>query len=155
MQDKVEILKSSATELLKLMGVNANVEVSFDESNSIFNVNLTSEDSTGLLIGKKGETLASIESILGFIFKSKVGEWFRIAVNIGDYKEKEQEYLKGLARSAANRVVESGKAENIYNLKGWQRRVVHMYLAEEFPQVVSESEGEGDERCLVIKPKNS
>jgi spoIIIJ-associated protein len=153
MEDKVKILQIVTEELLGLMAVSATCEVSYDEGAEVFNVTIKSNEATGLLIGKKGETLSSIESILGFILKSKVGEWFRVSVNIGDYKEKEEDYLKGLADSVAQRVTESKKPENIYNLKGWQRRVVHMYLAEKYPDLTSESTGEGEERCLVITNK--
>lgn len=155
MKNNSDVLKSSAQELLDLMGVKSLVEVSLDEANEVYNVNISSDEATGLLIGKKGETLSSIESILGIILKSKIGEWFRVSVNIGDYKAKEEDYLKGLARNVVERVKLSGKSENIYNLKSWQRRVVHMFLAEEFPEVTSESEGEGEERCLVVKLKNT
>lgn len=154
MANNIDILKSTVDELLSLMSVQASTEVTYDEENKIFNVNITATDATGLLIGKKGETLGSIENILGVILKTKVGEWYRISVNIGDYKEKEEDYLKGLAKSAVERVKASGKPENIYNLKSWQRRIVHMFLTEEFPDISSESEGEGEERCLVIKLKN-
>lgn len=155
MNENVKSLEQILSELLALMEVKAETSVSYDEANKIFNVSINSEDATGLLIGKKGETLGSIENILGVILKNKVGEWYRISVNIGDYKEKEEDYLKSLADSVVARVKSSQKSENIYNLKSWQRRVVHMYLAEKYPEISSESEGEGDERCLVIKLLNS
>lgn len=153
MENNIEVLKKVTDELLNLMSVSATTQVSYDEENKVFNVNISETDATGLLIGKKGETLTSIESILGFILKTKLGEWYRVAVNIGDYKEKEEDYLKNLADAVVTRVKASEKPENIYNLKGWQRRVVHMYLAEKYPEISSESEGEGEERCLVIKVK--
>lgn len=155
MANDTEVLKTVTDELLSLMGVGSASDISFDSENDVYNVKIDGGDATGLLIGKKGETLESLESILGIIFKVKLGDWHRVAVNIGDYKEKEEDYLKGLADSVANRVKESGKPENIYNLKGWQRRVIHMYLAEKYPELSSESTGEGEERCLVINLQNS
>jgi len=152
MKNKEKTLKSVAEELFSLMSVNAEIDCSYDKDNDTFNVNVQAEDTTGLLIGKKGETLASIQTILGILFKQKVGEWHRVVVNIGDYREKEEDYLKNLADSALARAKETGETQRLYNLNAWQRRVIHLYLSEN-PEVSTESEGEGEERCLAINLK--
>lgn len=153
MENKVETLKEISLKLMELMGVNAQVEVSFEEDNNIFNVSFKSDEATGLLIGKKGETLSSIENLLSVILKNQLGQWYRVSVNIGDYKEKEEDYLKSLADSVAQRVSSTGNSENIYNLKGWQRRIIHLFLAENYKDLSSESTGEGEERSLVVSIK--
>lgn len=152
MKKNVETLKLIVTELLDLMQVGAKTEVSYDKEGDAYLVNLETADATGLLIGRKGETLSSIQLVLGVIMKQKTGDWVRIVVNIGDYREKEEDYLKNLAESAASRAKETGEAQPLYNLKPWQRRVIHMYLAED-SQITSESVGEGEERYLVVKTK--
>jgi spoIIIJ-associated protein len=134
------------------MSTKAKGEVSYDKENESFVVNIDAGDETGLLIGKKGETLLSVQTILGFLLKQKVGEWNRILVNVGDYREKEEGYLKDLAASTAQRAKETGEPQNLYNLKAWQRRVIHMVLAED-KEISTESEGEGEDRYLVIKSK--
>jgi spoIIIJ-associated protein len=152
MQKNVKILQSLTDELLSLMSTKAKGEVSYDKENESFVVNIDAGDETGLLIGKKGETLLSVQTILGFLLKQKVGEWNRILVNVGDYREKEEGYLKDLAASTAQRAKETGEPQNLYNLKAWQRRVIHMVLAED-KEISTESEGEGEDRYLVIKSK--
>lgn len=152
MKKEIESLKKVAEELLALMATNAKVEVSFDKEQDSFVVNIDAGDETGLLIGKKGETLTSIQTILGILLKQQIGEWKRVTVNVGDYREKEEDYLKNLAANALARAKETGEPQNLYNLKAWQRRVVHMYLSED-KDVLTESQGEGEERYLVIKPK--
>jgi spoIIIJ-associated protein len=152
MQKNVKILQSLTDELLSLMSTKAKGEASYDKENESFVVNIDAGDETGLLIGKKGETLLSIQTILGFLLKQKVGEWNRILVNVGDYREKEEGYLKDLAASTAERAKETGEPQNLYNLKAWQRRVIHMVLAED-KDISTESEGEGEDRYLVIKSK--
>lgn len=134
------------------MATSAKVEVSFDKEQDSFIVNIDAGDETGLLIGKKGETLTSIQNILGILLKQQIGEWKRVTVNVGDYREKEEDYLKNLAANALSRAKETGEPQNLYNLKAWQRRIVHMYLSED-KDVETESQGEGEERYLVIKPK--
>lgn len=153
MKENVEILKKLAEELLSLMSTTSTVEVSFDKENEAYVVNINATAETGLLIGKKGETLSSIQKILGVMLKGKTGEWYRVVVNIGDYREKEEDYLKNLAMGAATRARETKEPQSLYNLEAWQRRIIHMYLAEE-KDIVTESSGEGLERYLIIKIKS-
>ena len=152
MQNKVKILQELVDELLSLMATKAKAEASYDKDNEAFVVNIDAGDETGLLIGKKGETLLGIQTILGFLLKQKTGEWNRLLVNVGDYREKEEGYLKDLAASTAQRAKETGEPQNLYNLKAWQRRVIHLALSED-KSITTESEGEGEERYLIIKAK--
>ncbi|MGA3291663.1 MAG: R3H domain-containing nucleic acid-binding protein [Candidatus Microgenomates bacterium] len=152
MKEKTETLQKLAEKLFSLMATKAKVSVDYDKENTVFVVNVEAGDETGLLIGKKGETLSSIQTVLGILFKQKTGEWNRVVVNVGDYREKEEDYLKNLATSTAERAVETGDSQNLYNLKAWQRRIIHMALSEN-KDVTTESEGEGEERFLIIKPK--
>lgn len=147
-----EKLQKIVDELLKLMSVTASAEVSYDKDQEAYIVNIDAGDATGLLIGKKGETLGSIQTVLALIFKQKIGEWQRVVVNVGDYREKEEDYLKKLAQDTADRAKETGEPQSLYNLKPWQRRIIHMYLTED-SGVATESQGEGEERYLVVKPK--
>lgn len=149
-----KILKEIVDMLLKLMGTKAGVEVSFDQENDAFSVSIDAADETGLLIGRKGETLASLQTILGIILKQKIGEWKRVIVNVGDYREKEEDYLRNLGLSAAERARETGEDQFLYNLKPGQRRIIHLTLANE-SGIITESVGEGEERYLVVKAKNA
>jgi len=152
MEEKVKILQKLTEELLSLMSTKATASVSYDEKNEAFVVNLDAGDETGLLIGKKGETLLGMQTVLGFLLKQKTGEWVRVLVNVGDYREKEEGYLKDLATTTVQRAKETGEAQSLYNLKAWQRRIIHMVLAED-KDITTESLGEGEDRYLVIKPK--
>lgn len=148
----VETLQKLADELLSLMSVKAKAETSYDKENEAYVVNIDAGDETGLLIGKKGETLGSIQMLLGIMLKQKLGEWNRVVVNVGDYREKEEGYLKSLAEGAAQRAKETGEPQSLYNLKPWQRRIIHMHLSED-SAIATESLGEGEERYLVVKSK--
>ena len=152
MEEKTKTLKNLVDELFSLMGVSVNVDVSYDEGNEAFIVNIDGKDETGLLIGRKGETLSSIQTVLATIFKVKTGEWSRVLVNVGDYREKEEDHLKNLAESAASRAKETGEPQPLYNLKPGQRRIIHLYLAND-KEIETESIGEDAERYLLIKPK--
>lgn len=145
-------LKDLTDQLLSLMSTKATAEVSFDKENDSYTVNINGGDETGLLIGKKGETLLSIQTILGILLKQKTGEWKRVTVDVGDYLEKEEGYLKNLAESTASRAKETGEPQNLYNLKPAQRRIIHMELSKD-SSISTESVGEGEERYLVVKTK--
>jgi spoIIIJ-associated protein len=150
MKKEIKILEKLVEELLELMKTAAKASVSYDEKNEVFIVNLDAKDETGLLIGKKGETLGSLQTILGIMFKQATGEWHRVVVDVGDYREKEEDYLTNLALSTAARAKETGEPQSLYNLKPWQRRIIHMTLGED-KEIATESLGEGEERYLVIK----
>jgi spoIIIJ-associated protein len=145
-------LEEATKKLLDLMSVNSKFEITHDEQEDSFIVTIEGGEATGLLIGRKGETLSSIQTVLGLLLKQKVGEWKRVLVNVGDYREKEEDYLKNLGLSSAARARETGEPQSLYNLNSAQRRIVHMILAEE-KDIVTESVGEGIERYLVVKTK--
>jgi len=147
---KVEKL---AGKLLELMGSQAEIEVSEDKDNEAFVVDIKTEEEKGLLIGRHGETLISFQTILGMVVRQELGEWKRLIVNVGDWRERQEEELKKLAREVAERAKQTKEVQPLYNLNASQRRIVHMELSED-PEVETESTGEGAERYLVVKPKN-
>lgn len=148
MNDKIKILTEK---LLSLAGVNASVEV-IDMGENTYTVNLSTDDETGLLIGFRGENINAIQTVLGIMLKGQTGEWYRLIVNVGDYREKQEEKLKELATQSADRAVETKEPQPIYNLNASQRRIVHMHLAER-NDMTTESEGVEPERYLVVKSK--
>ena len=79
------------------MGSKAKVGISFDETNQTVLINLETDEETGLLIGRQGETLTAIQTILGMIVRKNFDEWVRISVNVGDYQEKQESRLRELA----------------------------------------------------------
>ena len=152
MKKKIELLKEVCDQLFSLMSTSVKTTVDYNETDGVFVVEVEAGDATGLLIGKRGETLLSIQNIISILMKVKTNEWEKIVVNVGDYRQKEEEYLNNLAVNTAQRAVETKTPQNLYNLKAWQRRVVHMSLAED-KNVETTSEGEGEDRYLIISPK--
>jgi len=148
-----EQIKKLTEDLLKNLLVKGTVEVTQDSKNQVFNVQLESEDS-GILIGYHGETLEAIQLILSLIVYRKVGSWLRLVVNVGNYREERYDQLKRLALNIAQKVKFSGESQILTNLSPSERRIIHLELADH-PDVITESEGEGEERRLVVKPKNS
>lgn len=144
-------IKDLAVKLFDLMGVEASIEV-VETGEETFEVNINTKDETGLLIGFRGENINSLQTVLGIMVKGETGKWVRLMVNVGDYRQKQEHKLEELADQAAQRAVETKEAQPIYNLTAGQRRTIHMYLSLR-NDVVTESQGEGDERFLIVKAK--
>lgn len=150
-KDISKTVKELTEKLLVLLEVHANVEV-IETSENTFDVNLATEDETGLLIGFRGENINSIQTVLGIMLKGATGEWIRVIVNVGDYRQKQEEKLKELANQSADRAVETKEPQPIYNLNASQRRIIHMFLSER-TDVTTESQGVEPERYLVVQSK--
>lgn len=139
-------------QIIEKLGVSATAEV--EKVENTYLVDISSEDSS-LLIGKYGTNLESLQFILAVRLKTLTGEEdFEVFVDIDGWRKQKEEKLKKMALSIAQDVAASGEPEPLYNLKASERRVIHMALADH-PQVVSQSEGEGEARYLVIKPKKN
>ena len=150
-KDSKTEIKKTAQKLLDLLGVKGDIEVGEDKENEALSVNITT-DEAGILIGRHGETISAFQVVLGQILQRQTGEWQRVLVDTEDYRTKQQEMLKSMAEQAAERVKQTGDPYTIYDLTSSQRRFVHMVLSED-PQIITESEGEGRERHLVVKPR--
>ena len=153
-KDKLNKIKKFAVKLLSLMGSQAKVNVSSDEADQAVLVTLETDEETGLLIGRQGEVLMAIQTILGMIARENFEEWVRIIVNVGDYREKQELRLKDLAPQTALRAKETGEPQYLYNLTPNQRRIIHLALSED-KELETESQGEGKERYLIIRKKSN
>lgn len=146
--EKNKLVQTITEELLSKLGVAAHVTVT--DSSDEYNVQLDSEDNA-LLIGKHGNTLSSLEYILALMVAAKSGEYKRMIIEVGGYRAERENYLKDLAERLKQEVISTGDEKRISGLKSWERRLIHMLLAES--EVMTESEGDGRDRVLVIKKK--
>ena len=149
--DPIKVVEKEVKKLLDLMKVKVGMEVGEDKENEAIAVQLTTEE-PGILIGFHGETLAAFQLLLSLIVNKKFDQWTRILVNVNDYRQKREESLRMVALNAAQKVKFSNEAVVLTNLSPAERRIVHLTLADH-PDVESVSEGQGNERRLVIKPK--
>ncbi|RJR25576.1 KH domain-containing protein [Candidatus Microgenomates bacterium] len=145
------LLNSEIKALVNDIGLTTEVKSQADEEIKAFNIDLDSPEAA-LLIGFHGETLQSLQLIFSFLVHKLTGEWYKVSVDVGDYKQKREEQLRNLALNLAAKAKISGEAQTIPNLNANERRLIHLALSDN-PDVVSESEGEGRQRVLVIKPK--
>jgi len=145
------LVAESIREIIEKLQVPATIEVS--RQDSIFFIDIDSEDSS-LLIGKHGVNLESLQFILAVRLKTLTGsDDFEIYVDVGNWRKKKEEKLRQMALDAAQRVESENEPQAIYNLTNSERRVVHVALADH-PAVETISEGEGENRHIIVKPRS-
>lgn len=145
------LVAESIREIIERLQVPATIEVS--RQDSIFFVDIDSEDSS-LLIGKHGVNLESLQFILAVRIKTLTGDDdFEIYVDVGNWRKKKEEKLRQMALEAAQRVESENEPQAIYNLTNSERRVIHVALADH-PSIETISEGEGEDRHIIVKPRS-
>ncbi len=145
----IDNIENKANKIIELLGSKAKVSVS--EKDDSFFVNLEADEEAGLLIGRHGETINSIQAILALSLREELAEK-KVFVNVGDWREKQEEKLKEMAEQIYQRVIDTGEAQPVYNLSSAQRRIIHLTLSDK-EDVETESSGEGENRYLLVKPK--
>jgi spoIIIJ-associated protein len=136
-------------DLLDLMSMDTDVEIHERDNNLVLEV--IGED-LGLLIGRRGETLAALQFLLNLILAKRLKKWARVVVDVEGYRARREETLGGLARRIAFRVKETGQPISLEAMPANERRIIHLALADN-PHVATGSVGEGDHRKVVISPK--
>lgn len=149
-----KVVKEVFDELVKKIGLEVKYEVSVDKENEAIVIDIDAGDQAGLLIGNRGDTLYSLQTVTGMLVMNKIGDWVRVIVNVDDWRNRQEERLKSLAVQTAERVIENGEEQKLYNLKPSQRRIVHMALKDS-KEVETESVGEGRDRYLSVHLKKS
>lgn len=148
-KNKTKYVEEKAKELFTLLGSAA--DISTEEKEGTILVNIDARDETGLLIGRHGDTINSLQTILSLIVRETL-EDKRILVNVGDWREKQEEKLEEIANQTAERAIETQTPQPIYSLTPSQRRVIHLFLGRR-KDLETESTGEGENRYLLVKPK--
>jgi spoIIIJ-associated protein len=136
------------TELLRLMGLEATVEIAMGSETSKLNVQ---GSDLGVLIGRRGEKLASLQHLVNLIVAKREGQWHRISVDVENYRGRREEQLRDVADRAAKRVIQSGKIIQLEPMPAVERRIVHMALVEN-PKVRTQSVGVEPNRRIVVLP---
>jgi spoIIIJ-associated protein len=149
-----EAILKVACELLEKM--NFEVEKAFvedleGEENQVW-VGITVKNPGGL-IGFRGRNLASIQLILSMMVKNQIDDEVRIILDVNNYRIEQKARLERMINSLAKKVIETGSPISMVNMSSYERRICHMAAAK-IEGIETESEGEGEERHIVIKPKS-
>ena len=146
----LEYAKSYLFEILKGLNIDdAKIDAVYE--NGVVTMDLECED-FGIVIGRRGETLDSIQYLLSLAMKKKSNGYVRVSINVGDYREKRNETLKALARKHAGYVQRTGRRYTFEPMNPYERRVIHTTV-QEFEGVESRSIGYNQDRRVVLEPE--
>ena len=154
MKDSEKIKKATGIidELLKLFDIEVEKAISMEvdtEDEEFLKVDLRG-DNLGMLIGYKGNTLNALQLIFAQILSTQLDEVVTVLIDINDYRQKREKYLKSLGLKAARQAMENKQDVELPPLSAYERRIIHMALKGE-EGVSTESIGEGFDRHIVVK----
>jgi len=144
--DAVEKVSEILDTLLQLMDVTGKVEVVSAESP--LSLDIQGED-LGILIGRRGQTLSSLEYIMKLMVVGRLKTWIPLTLDVGGYKKRRRDSLERLALYLAEQVKSRRRAITMEPMPADERRIVHLTLADD-PDVTTQSIDEGEHRKVVI-----
>ncbi|HEY7465341.1 MAG TPA: RNA-binding cell elongation regulator Jag/EloR [Dehalococcoidia bacterium] len=152
----VAVAVETLEELISLMGLEATVvsrepETAGDGLGMIQAVLDVEGEDLGLLIGRRGQTLASLQYLLNLMVAKKIGKRASFGVDVDGYRRRREEALINLAKRTAARVRGTGRSVTLEPMPPNERRIVHITLADD-PNVMTVSIGEGEGRKVAITP---
>lgn len=143
-----DVAKEVLEDLLGRIGMDASLaQVDTDP----ITLDITGED-LGILIGRRGQTLASLQYILRIIVSYRIKEWLPIVIDVDGYKQRRYQALQAMAHRLAEQVKARRAPFSLEPMPAYERRIVHMALADS-PDVTTESVGLGEARKVVIVPR--
>lgn len=143
----MEQIKQLVEQILNFFDVDYSVDLS--ENDETLRVNVRMDDA-GFLIGANGDNLRELEFLLRAVLqKQNYGK--RIFLDINNYRRIREDNLKDLAKEIAHKVILTKKSQSLPPMNAYERRIIHMELATN-PDIATESEGEGMDRHLIVKP---
>ena len=153
--DVVRVATDILENLISKMGVSAVVTLSQahdeDVGGPAFDID---GDDSGLLIGRRGETLRALQFLVSFMASRKLEDRALMSLDVGGYQDRRYESLRNLAGRVAQRVASTGRAITLEPMPPNERRIVHLALADH-PQVSTASTGDGDRRQVAVEPRSS
>ncbi|HNW27938.1 MAG TPA: RNA-binding cell elongation regulator Jag/EloR [Spirochaetota bacterium] len=122
------------------------------EGESKVYIELESKNSSGLVIGRKGKTLESLQFMVNLIVNHKTGSDKKIILDIESYRAKRERALRKMSKDIAFKVIKSGKPWTLEPMNPFERRLIHLTLQND-TRVTTRSEGQGIYRKVTIIPK--
>jgi len=144
-----EVVDEVARSIMECLDVNYRI-FSEDRDGTTY-VNIETAGVDGLLIGRKGDTLTSLQHLLGRIVSKKMGGYQRLTLDVGGYLRNRHEILRQKALKAADKVKKSNHEVTLEPMHAAERRIVHMALAD-FEGISTYTVGNGDLRKVCISP---
>lgn len=152
---KVETVDEKAVDFLNsvfdAMGLSVDVEAKLNEEEKELEVNISGEE-MGILIGKRGQTLDSLQYLVSLVVNKESEEYLRVKLDTENYRERRKETLETLAKNIAYKVKRTRRSVSLEPMNPYERRIIHSALQND-KYVFTRSEGEEPFRHVVIALK--
>ena len=150
--DGVALAAEAIEALIRHMDVDVEMTISRTHDDDLDGpvFDLEGEDA-GLLIGRRGETLRTLQFLVRYMVSRRLDERVNLMIDVEGYQERRHSALRNMARRVASRVSDTGRSIALEPMSPSERRIVHVALSDH-PGVFTESEGEGMDRQVVIVP---
>ncbi len=145
----VTIAEKYLRQILNNMGIH-DAELEAQESENTVIINILG-DSASAIIGHHGETLDALQYLVGLAANRAEGEYCRISLNVGNYREHRTKALQNMAKNAAKKVLKTGRNYHFDPMNSYERRIIHTTI-QEVHGVTSWSVGEDFNRHVVVGP---
>lgn len=127
------------------------VQIEIQEEENSAMLSITGGD-VGFIIGHRGETLDALQYLAGLVANHTEDTYYRITLDIGNYREKRRETLEALGKKLAAKAVKSGRNNSLEPMNPYERRIIHTAV-QEIEGATSWSEGQDQARHVVIGPE--
>lgn len=152
---KKETLEDKAVTFLSdvfgAMNLLVHVETSFDEEERELSINMSGND-MGILIGKRGQTLDSLQYLVSLVVNKQSEDYIRVKLDTENYRERRKETLETLAKNIAYKVKRTKRPVSLEPMNPYERRILHSTLQND-RYVITRSEGDDPFRHVVISLK--
>lgn len=145
--DPKEIAEEFLSDVFKKMGLYVHMDSRFDDNNQL-SIDLSGEN-MGVIIGKRGITLDSIQYLVSLVVNKQTKNYIRVKIDTESYRSRRKETLETLARNLAKKVKSTGRKVSLEPMNPFERRVIHSALQND-KMVVTHSEGEEPYRRVII-----
>ncbi|MDE7183221.1 MAG: protein jag [Lachnospiraceae bacterium] len=149
--DVEAVSKKFLADVFAAMGIGVEIAAVYDESQRTLEVDL-SGDEMGVLIGKRGQTLDSLQYLISLVVNKGTNEYIRVKVDTENYRQRRKETLENLAKNIAYKVKRTRRPVSLEPMNPYERRIIHSALQND-RYVTTHSEGDEPFRRVVVTPK--
>lgn len=143
--------KEFLNEVFAAMNMEVVINVEYNEAEGNMNIDLTGSE-MGVLIGKRGQTLDSLQYLTSLVVNKDVENYIRVKVDTENYRKRRKDTLENLAKNVSYKVKRTKRAVSLEPMNPYERRIIHSALQSD-KYVTTHSEGEEPFRHVVVTPK--
>lgn len=150
-EDVEQIAKEFANKIFTAMGYDVEIKTSYDENDHVMNMDLFG-DNMGVLIGKRGQTLDSLQYLISLYINRESDAFIRLKLDTENYRDRRKENLENFANNIASKVKRTKRPVSLEPMNPYERRIIHSALQND-KYIMTKSEGEEPYRKVVVMLK--